>query len=275
MAEGLRAGSQMLNEILVLMKGAGDLATGVAYRLHRVGMQVVMTEVAQPTAIRRAVAFAEAVYQGGVVVEGIRARLVDGPQAARLALAEAVVPVLIDPEAGVAGELRPLAVIDARMAKRNLGTRQEEARVVVGLGPGFVAGRDVHAVVETLRGHTLGRVILAGEAAPNTGVPGRVGGETERRILRAPTEGVFQAPRQIGDGVVEGAVVAQVAGEPVRAHLSGVLRGILHDGLAVRRGMKVGDVDSRGVRDDCFTISDKALAVGGGVLEAILYHLSR
>jgi xanthine dehydrogenase accessory factor len=265
----------MLNEILVLIKGAGDLATGVAYRLHRVGMQVVMTEVAQPTAIRRAVAFAEAVYQGEVSVEGIHARLVDSPAAARLALAEEVVPVLIDPEASVARELQPRAVVDARMAKRNLGTRQEEARVVVGLGPGFVAGRDVHAVVETLRGHTLGRVILEGEAAPNTGTPGRVGGETERRILRAPVEGVFKALRQIGDSVAEGEVVAQVVGEPVRAHLSGVLRGILHDGLAVRRGMKVGDVDPRGVRDDCFTISDKALAVGGGVLEAILYHLSR
>ena len=275
MAEELRAENQMLKEILVLMKGAGDLATGVAYRLHRAGMQVVMTEVAQPTAIRRAVAFAEAVYQGEVVVEEIRARLVDGPEAARLALAEAVVPVLIDPQAGVTGELRPLVVVDARMAKRNLGTRLGEARVVAGLGPGFVAGRDVHAVVETLRGHTLGRVILEGEAAPNTGVPGRVGGETERRILRSPVEGVFEALRQIGDTVIEGEVVAQVAGEPVRAHLSGVLRGILHDGLAVRRGMKVGDVDPRGVRDDCFTISDKALAVGGGVLEAILYHLSR
>jgi xanthine dehydrogenase accessory factor len=265
----------MLSDILVLIKGAGDLATGVAYRLRRVGMQVVMTEVAQPTVIRRAVAFAEAVYQGNVTVEGIHARLVDGPEAARLALAEAVVPVLIDPTAGVAGELRPLAVVDARMAKRNLGTRREEARIVVGLGPGFVAGRDVHAVVETLRGHTLGRVILAGEAAPNTGLPGEVGGESERRILRAPVEGVFQALRQIGDAVIEGAAVAQVAGEPVRAHLSGVLRGILHDGLVVHRGMKVGDVDPRGVRDDCFTISDKALAVGGGVLEAILYHLSR
>jgi len=207
-------------------------------------------------------------------VEGIRARLVDGLEEARRALAEGVVPVLVDPQARMAMELQPQVVVDARMAKRNLGTRMDEAQVVIGLGPGFVAGRDVHAVVETLRGHYLGRVILEGEAAPNTGIPGPVGGESERRVLRAPTEGVFRALKRIGDMVAEGEVVARVDGEPVRSRLSGVLRGILHDGLTVRRGMKVGDVDPRGVRDYCFTISDKALAVGGGVLEAILYLLS-
>ncbi len=266
----------MLSEVkhlLVLIKGAGDLGTGVAHRLHRAGMQVVVTELAQPTVIRRAVSLAEAVYEGEAAVEGLRARLVQDAREARRALAAGVAPVLVDPQANITAELHPHAVVDARMAKRNLGTRLDEAEVVVGLGPGFVAGRDVHAVIETARGHYLGRVLLAGEAAPDTGVPGAVGGESARRILRAPADGVFQAFRRIGDPVAEDEALAQVDDQPVEARLSGVLRGILRDGLTVHRGMKVGDIDPRGVRDYCFTISDKALAVGGGVLEAILCFL--
>jgi len=263
-----------LSEILVLIKGGGDLGTGVAYRLRRAGMQVVVTELAQPTVIRRAVSLAEAVYEGEVVVEGLHGRLVPDAGTARLALAAGLVPVLVDPRVDITTELRPRAVVDARMAKRNLGTRLDEAQVVVGLGPGFMVGRDVHAVIETARGHYLGRVHLSGEAAPNTGIPGSVGGESARRILRAPTDGVFQAFKRIGDPVAGGEVVAQVGDRPIETRLSGVLRGILRDGLTVQRGMKVGDIDPRGVRDYCFTISDKALAVGGGVLEAILCLLS-
>jgi len=246
----------------------------VAYRLHRAGMQVVVTELSQPTVIRRAVSLAEAVYEGQAVVEGLRARLVQDAREARRALAAGVVPVLIDPQADITTQLRPRVVVDARMAKRNLGTRLDEADQVIGLGPGFVAGRDVHAVIETARGHHLGRVLLVGEAAPNTGVPGTVGGQSARRVLYAPADGAFHALKRIGDPVAEGDVVAQVDDRPVQALLSGVLRGILHDGLAAHRGMKVGDIDPRGVRDYCFTISDKALAIGGGVLEAILCLLS-
>lgn len=260
--------------LLVLIKGGGDLGTGVAYRLHRAGMQVVVTELARPIVIRRAVSLAEAVYGGEVTVEGLCARLVPDAATAKAGLAAGIVPVLVDSEADAIRELLPQAVVDARMAKGNLGTRLEEAEVVVGLGPGFVAGRDVHAVIETARGHYLGRALLSGEAIPNTGIPGSVGGESTRRVLRAPADGVFQAFRHIGDLVAEGEVVAQVGDWPVKALTSGVLRGILHDGLAVHRGMKVGDIDTRGVRDYCFTISDKALAVGGGVLEAILFFLS-
>jgi len=263
-----------LSDILTLIKGGGDLGTGVAYRLHRAGMQVVVTELARPTAIRRAVSVAEAVYEGEVSVEGLRARLVPDVGAARLTLADGAVPVLTDPQADITMELRPQVVVDARMAKHNLGTRLDEAELVIGMGPGFSAGRDVHAVIETARGHYLGRVLLSGEAAPNTGVPGSVGGESARRVLRAPADGAFQAWKRIGDPVVEGDVVAQVADQPIEARLSGVLRGILRDGLCVHHGMKVGDVDPRGVRDYCFTISDKALAIGGGVLEAILCFLS-
>jgi xanthine dehydrogenase accessory factor len=259
--------------LLVLIKGAGDLGTGVAYRLHRAGLQVVVTELAQPTVIRRAVSLAEAVYEGEVMVEGLRARLVQDVQEARQALTAGAVPALVDPQADIMKELRPQAVIDARMAKCNLDTRLDEADLVVGLGPGFVAGRDVHAVIETARGHYLGRMLLAGEAAPDTGIPGSVGGESARRVLYAPAGGLFHALKRIGDPVVEGDVVAQVDDRPIEALLSGVLRGILRDGLTAYCGMKVGDIDPRGVRDYCFTISDKALAVGGGVLEAILYFL--
>jgi xanthine dehydrogenase accessory factor len=260
-----------LTEVRVLIKGAGDLATGVAYRLHRAGLEIVMTDLAQPTAIRRTVAFAEAIYDGEVAVEGLRARRVDDVKGARRAQAEGVIPVLVDPEGKISRELRLHAVVDARMAKRNLGTQIDEAPAVIGLGPGFRVGRDVHAVVETLRGHFLGRVLLDGEAVPPTGEPGEVGGESERRILRAPAAGVFRAFRRIGDVIAEGDAVAQVDGQRVTARLPGVLRGALHDGLNVRAGMKVGDVDPRGVREYCFTISDKALAVAGGVLEASLY----
>jgi xanthine dehydrogenase accessory factor len=256
---------------LVVVKGAGDLGTGVAYRLHRAGMAVVMTELAQPTAIRRAVAFAEAVYEREVTVEGMRARLVDDLVSVRLALDHGVVPVLVDLQGDITRTLRPQGVVDARMAKSNLGTRMDEALLVVGLGPGFEAGRDVHAVIETARGHSLGRVIVAGQAEPNSGVPGAVGGQSEHRVVRAPAAGAFQSMKRIGDVVEEGQTVAHVDGRPVPARLAGVLRGILHDGLPVQPGMKVGDVDPRGVRDYCFTISDKALAIGGGVLEAILY----
>ena len=260
-------------DLLVVVKGAGDLATGVACRLHRAGLAVVMTDVARPTAIRRTVAMAEAVYAGEVTVEGIRGRLVPGAREAQAALADRVLPVLVDPEARIVLDLHPQAVVDARMAKRNLGTHIHEAPAVIGLGPGFYAGRDVHAVVETLRGHDLGRVLLEGEAAANTGVPGIVGGQGELRVLRAPAGGSFTALQHIGDPVSAGQTVAEVDGRPVVSALSGVLRGILHDGLPVHPGMKVGDVDPRGIRDYCFTISDKALSVGGGVLEAILYLL--
>lgn len=263
----------MLENILVVIKGGGDLATGVAHRLHRAGMQVVVTELAQPTVIRRAVAVASAVYEGQVEVEGMVARLVASDDEIRAALALGQVPVVIDPQGEVITRLRPTVVVDAIMAKRNTGTRITDAPIVIGLGPGFTAGVDVHAVIETNRGHNLGRVILSGSAEPNTGIPGPTMGYTIERVLRAPCEGLFKGERRIGDPVEAGEVVASVAGQPVVANISGVLRGLLADGVLVRAGMKVGDVDPRGVREHCFTISDKARAIGGGVLEAILYLL--
>lgn len=284
------------NELIVLIKGAGDLASGVAWRLHRAGFRVVMTETSQPTAIRRAVAFAQAVYDGEVTVEGVTARClslepppggagetdINAQQPVFTLIKrvedlwqQGIIPVLIDPQAQAVPLLRPQVVVDAIMAKRNLGTRISDAPLVIALGPGFTAGVDAHAVVETKRGHTLGRVFWEGSAAPNTGIPGEVGGYGEERVLRAPTAGLFRACKAIGDTVTQGETVAFVDNQPVQARLSGVLRGILHTGLAVRPGMKVGDVDPRGIREYCFTISDKALAVAGGVLEAICAYWQR
>ena len=263
----------MASRPLALVKGAGDLATGVGLRLFRSGFDVVMTDIAAPTPVRRTVAFAEAVWDGEAVVEGVTGVRVATAAEATRALAERRIPVLVDPEAAVRAELRPLVVVDAIVAKRNLGTRMSDAQAVIALGPGFVAGVDVHAVIETMRGHTLGRVILEGEAIPNTGVPGEIGGRGAERVLRAPVTGRFEPIAVIGDRVKAGDVVARVGGEPVAASIDGVLRGLLRAGLEVTPGFKVGDVDPRAEPSHCFTVSDKALAVGGGVLEAAAHLL--
>lgn len=258
-------------DIRVVVKGGGDLGTGVAYRLHRAGMRIIITELAKPLVIRRAVAFATAVYSGVVEVEGVSARRVDSLEEALAAHERGDIPVLVDPQAQVVARWEADVVVDAIMAKRNRGTEITDAPLVIGLGPGFEAGLDVHAVVETARGHNLGRVILSGGAELNTGVPGEVTGYTFQRILRAPSAGSFQAVRGIGDRVEAGATVGYVDSQPVRAAMGGVLRGIIADGVEVVEGMKLGDVDPRGLVEYCFTISDKARAIGGGVLEAILY----
>lgn len=253
---------------LAVIKGAGDLASGVALRLHRAGFRLIMTEVEQPTPVRRTVSFAEAVYEGRSAVEDVEAVLVTSSKKARSALDSGHLAVIVDPEAAVVEDMQPLLLVDAIIAKHNLGTRIYDAPAVIALGPGFVAGVDAHAVVETMRGHTLGRVIYQGEAFPNTGIPGEIGGKGAERVIRAPREGVFIATKEIGDRVKAGDAVGMVEGEPVLALIDGVLRGLLRSGLWVRPGFKTGDVDPRAARDHCFTASDKALAVGGGVLEA-------
>ncbi len=258
---------------VVIVKGAGDIASGVAYRLFRCGFPVIMTELAQPTVVRRTVAFAQAVFDGCASVEGVRGRLAGTPDEA-LAVARArEIAVLVDPCAQALAGLRPAILVDAIVAKHNTGTRLDDAPVVIGLGPGFRAGVDADAVVETNRGHRLGRVILCGEAEPDTGVPAPVAGYGAERVLRAPAAGPFVGVRSIGDHVVEGEVLGYVAGEPILDPFDGCLRGLIQTGILVHRGMKVGDVDPRATREHCFTISDKALAIGGGVLEAALYFL--
>ena len=256
--------------MLVVIRGGGDLATGVALRLYRARMQTVICEVAAPTSIRRTVCFSEAVRLGETAVEGVPARRAETAEVPAL-LEKGVIPVLVDPEARCIRELKPDAVVDAILAKRNLGTTMDMAPVVVAAGPGFTAGVDCHAVVETMRGHYLGRVIYSGSALPNTNIPGLIGGYAGERVLRAPADGIFQGARQIGDQVQAGDIAGYVAGAPMVCTIAGTLRGLLADGVPVTKGMKSGDVDPRCEPDYCVCASDKALAVGGGVLEALLH----
>jgi xanthine dehydrogenase accessory factor len=259
---------------LIAVKGAGDLASGVIHRLTRAGLPVIATELAQPTVLRRTVAFAEAVTLGEMTVEGITARRVDTLDEARALLSRREVPIFVDPSGALLRAVRPCALIEATLSKRNSGIDIHDAPVVIALGPGYEAGRDVHAVVETNRGHNLGRVYLQGTAEADTGVPGVIGGYSSERLLRAPCAGTLYGKRSIGDAIEAGEIVAHVeaAGTttPVRAAIGGILRGLVRDGLPVSVGMKVGDVDPRAVREHCFTISDKSRAVAGGVLEALL-----
>ena len=256
--------------LLVVIKGAGDIATGVAIRLWRAQFQVVMTEIARPTTVRRTVSFSQAVYDGAVAVEGIRAVLVRSVDEVPTVLETGEIPVLVDPAAACVRQLSPDAVVDAILAKRNLGTAIGDASVVIGIGPGFAAGLDCHAVVETQRGHDLGRVIVAGSATPNTGVPGEIGGYSLKRVLRTGSVGVFRQEMEIGTRVKPGDIVGTVGGVPVASEIDGILRGILATGVSVHPGMKCGDVDPRCETAHCYSVSDKARAVGGGALEAIL-----
>ncbi|MEG2420558.1 MAG: selenium-dependent molybdenum cofactor biosynthesis protein YqeB [Oscillospiraceae bacterium] len=256
--------------MLVLIKGAGDLATGVAVRLRRAGMSVVMTDLAEPTAVRRTVAFCQCIYDGTAVVEGVTARRVTAENALEC-LEKGEIPVAVDPTAEILRYLPFDGVVDGILAKKNTGTAITDGKIVLALGPGFTAGVDCHGVVETQRGHDLGRLILEGSAAPNTGVPGDVGGFTRERIIRAPADGIFEPLAEIGELVALGQPVARVAGQTVAAQLSGTVRGMLPAGIAVTRGMKSGDIDPRCCRAHCFSVSDKARAIGGGALEGLLY----
>ena len=263
------------SDFFILIRGGGDLATGVAHRLHRAGFTVMVTELPQPLAVRRAVSFAEAVYSERITVEGVTAHLAPDPMVGLTYTALDEIPVIVDADDTVIKQMRPPIVVDARIAKKNLGTRLGDAPLVIALGPGFSAGEDCHAVVETNRGHNLGRVYWEGSAEPDTGKPEAIRGFVGERVLRASRAGVFKARLEIGDLVKKGQGVADVEGSPIEAQFDGVLRGLLHDGLRVTAGMKVGDLDPRGARAYCFLISDKARSVGGGVLEAILTGIRR
>lgn len=264
-----------LSERRIVIRGGGDIATGVAWRLHKAGFPVFVLEVARPLAVRRKVCFCEAVWDGTAEVEGVRARRAESPEEAGSVHAGGEVPVLVDPDLEGLPALKADVIVDATLAKKNLGVTMDLAPLVIGLGPGFTAGVDVHKVVETKRGHNLGRVISKGTAVPNTGVPGNIGGYTTERVLRAPADGVFHTSVELGALVVSGQVVAEVEGQAVRAKIEGMVRGLIRPGITVSRGMKVGDVDPRGKDAFLDTISDKALAVAGGVLEAVLHMYNR
>ena len=257
---------------LVVLRGGGDLATGVAYRLHQAGFPMAVLELPRPLVVRRRVALATAVLEDAVEIEGLVGRRVASWREAMALAPTGQVPVLVEPgwppEGFTSGPVKVL--VDARVAKHNIDTSIDQAPLVIALGPGFSAGEDCHAVIETKRGHRLGRVIWQGPALPDTGRPGTIGGKGAERVLRAPAAGSVTWQVEIGDSVVEGQPLGQVGSQRLAAPFDGVVRGLIAPGLEVPVGYKIGDLDARAERGACFTISDKALAIGGGVLAAIL-----
>jgi len=262
--------------LTVVVRGGGDLASGVALRLHRAGLRVVITELPAPLVVRRLVSFAQAVFEGEWTVEGVTARRIPEYHAIQQVFDKGEIPVLVDPECEVLGELKligrkvlPLVLVDARMTKRPPETDIGAADLVIGLGPGFIAGENCHVVIETNRGHYMGRTIWAGLAQPDTGEPEGFGDLYRQRVLRSPAEGVFTPVRQICDHVTQGDLIAEVDGFQLTAPFEGILRGLLYPGLNVSLGQKIGDLDPRNDPRLCTLVSDKSLAIGGGVLEAI------
>lgn len=253
----------------VLIRGAGDLATGIASRLYGAGHQILMTEIEIPLTVRRTVALSRAVYEGSAQVEEMTGVLAKDQTGAETAISDGNIAVMVDEEVSCRRWFRPDVIVDAILAKRNLGTRITDAPFVIGVGPGFTAGADCNCVIETKRGHTLGNIIWSGSAIPNTGVPGNVAGYTVERLIRAEADGALEPKVQIGDHVEKGATVAVTGGAPVYAQMTGIVRGMLQAGVQVRKNLKIGDIDARAEISHCYTISDKARAVGGGVLEAV------
>lgn len=263
-------------ENLVIVRGGGDIATGTIYKLYECGFKVLILETANPSAIRRNVAFSEAVYNGTQTVEGLTCTLAKTVEEAVSLLEERRLTMLIDPVGECIGQLRPMAVVDGILAKKNLGTHKAMAPITVALGPGFTAGEDVDAVIETMRGHSLGRVIYEGEAIKNTGIPGVIAGFSKERVLHSPAAGVLRNVKKITDMVQKGETIALIETEegdiPVIATIDGLLRGLIRDGYPVTMGFKIADIDPRLQEyENCFTISDKARCIAGGVVEAILY----
>jgi xanthine dehydrogenase accessory factor len=258
---------------VVLVKGAGEMASGIAWRFHMAGLRrICMLDLAQPLCVRRTVSFCTALEAGAAEVEGVRAVRARTRGEIEAAWAAGAIAVVCTDDWARLGGPAPEVVIDAILAKRNTGTAKRDAPLVIALGPGFEAGTDCHLVIETNRGHDLGRLIERGGAAPNTGVPGAIAGYAAERVLRAPAEGTFLSEHRIGDAVRKGDAVGTVAGDPVVAGIDGVLRGLIRAGTAVARGLKVGDVDPRGRQDYCHTISEKARAIAGAALEGVLRH---
>lgn len=264
---------------LIIVRGGGDIATGIIYKLYQCGFSVLVLETNKPSAIRRNVAYSEAVYQGQQKVEDVICYLAENLENAKDLLEQKKLTMLIDPKGESIQSLKPIAVVDAILAKRNLGTTKNMAGIVIGVGPGFEAGKDVHAVIETMRGHRLGRIIYDGAAIKNTGIPGMIGGYAKERVIYSPVKGTLHTIRQIADVVKKGEVIAYVENQKekrfVYATIDGILRGLLPDGYEVTEGFKMADIDPRiDEYENCFLISEKARCIAGGVLEAIL-HLRR
>lgn len=273
----------LINNELVIVRGAGDLATGVVYSLYKAHFKVIILETQHPSAIRRKVALSEAVYDGKTKVEDIEAVLVKNYEEALNIIANKdykEIPILIDPNCEILNNIKPTFLIDAIIAKKNLGTNKSMAKYTIALGPGFTAGKDCDIVIETMRGHNLGRIYLEGEAIPNTGIPGNIGGKEAERVIHASSDGIIENMKNIGDFVREKEVIAYINNNnkkiEVIAPFEGLLRGIIRDGFKVLNGLKIADIDPRKSEyDNCFTISDKARNLGGAVLTAMMYLYNR
>lgn len=266
----------MLPRLTIAIKGAGEMASGIAHCLHLANFPgIFMMETPKPLAVRRHVSFCSAIEDGEITVEGVTAVKSETIADVQWAWEEKKIPVLVDPQWRMIERLRPEVVIDAILAKKNLGTKRSEAPLVIGLGPGFIAGADVDLLIETQRGHRLGRHIFSGSAAENTGVPGNIGGYTVERVLRSPIDGFFIAEKKIGDSVKTGEVIGTVGQHPIRTGITGVVRGLILSGIPVSAGLKLGDIDPRNEIGYCHTISDKARALGGSVITAILMKFNK
>lgn len=279
----------MNKKILIICRGGGDLATGIVHRLFRAGFPVLVLETDSPAAIRRQVSFSEAVYDGTATVEGVTAERIASANRASVnhVLEEGRVPLLVDPEGSSIPLLKPDIVVDAIIAKKNLGTAKEMAPLVIGVGPGFTAGEDVDLVVESMRGHNLARIFTTGSALPNTGIPGNIGGFSKERVLHAEAAGYMKNIRQIGDIVEKGEEIARIYEKmtedgtfsgsyvSVEASISGIIRGLIREGYHFQKGFKIADIDPRESElANCFTISDKARSIGGSVLEAVCGYVN-
>lgn len=261
---------------IIIVRGGGDIASGTINRLYNMGFRVLVLEIPKPNFIRRKVCYGEAVYEGEFSLEGAVSKIAHSLEEIYSVWEEGKIPVYIDPEMKILEKLSPDVIIDGILAKRNLGMSKDIAPITIGLGPGFEAGKDVHAVIETNRGHNLGRVIYKGKAAENTGVPGIIQGYGKERVIYAPAEGILKTVHDIGDIVKKDEVIAYIGNEPVKASLTGLIRGMIREGSFVKKGLKISDIDPRENQlENCYTISDKARTVSGGAAEAVFFLLNK
>ncbi len=264
-----------MNNNIIIVRGGGDIATGSIHRLFSAGFPVIALESERPSAIRRQVSFCEAVYDGRKTVEGVTAIKAENAEEALEMISKGFVPVIPDKKGESIKKIKPRALVDAVIAKKNIGTSIDMAPLVIALGPGFTAGKDAHFVIETMRGHNLGRIIEKGGALPNTGVPGNIAGHTADRVIYSKEKGIFKSEKSIGDGVKKGDVIAHIDASPVYASIDGIIRGMIRDGYAVNEGFKIADIDPRPREyENCFTISDKARCIAGSVLELVCREIN-
>lgn len=258
----------------VVIRGGGDLATGVAEVLYQSGFKILILDIEKPSSIRRSVCFSEAIYEGVTKVENIICKKVENENDIEKCWNEKIIPIMVDEKGEIIKKIKPNVVVDSIIAKKNLGTTKEMAPITIALGDGFEAGKDVDIVVETMRGHNLGRIITSGRAMKNTGIPGEIKGVSKDRVIYSLANGIFSSVKKIGDTVQKDEIIGYVGDVEIRGKISGVLRGIIRDGYEVTENMKIGDIDPRiEEKNNCFTISDKARSLGGAVLRAIMFRL--